>query len=327
MSIVQSLYNKVVRNEDITRTEALRLYSQPLAELCTAADEIRKLFCEDNFDICTIFSAKSGNCSENCKFCAQSSHSITSVNTYSLLSDDEIVNQAKKNYEDGAPRYSIVTSGKSLSDIEVDQMCNTIERIRKEVGISVCASFGLLSEHQYRKLKDAGVSRVHNNLETSPQYFPNICTTHTFQDKINAIKAARSVGLTVCSGGIMGLGETVEDRIDMALTLRELKIENIPINILNPVPGTPFENNKILSVCEVRRIIATYRFMIPRGEIRLSGGRGNMHDRGISCFTSGANAAISGQLLTTSGITLKSDLEVIEKLGYKMTCRQKNKLS
>ena len=125
----------------------------------------------------------------------------------------------------------------------------------------------------------------------------------------------------------MGLGETVEDRIDMALTLRELKIENIPINILNPVPGTPFESNKILSVCEVRRIIATYRFMIPRGEIRLSGGRGNMHDRGISCFTSGANAAISGQLLTTSGITLKSDLEVIEKLGYKMTCRQKNKLS
>lgn len=220
-----------------------------------------------------------------------------------------------------------MTSGKSLSDIEVDQMCNTIERIRKEVGISVCASFGLLSEHQYRKLKDAGVSRVHNNLETSPQYFQNICTTHTFQDKINAIKAARSVGLTVCSGGIMGLGETVEDRIDMALTLRELKIENIPINILNPVPGTPFENNKILSVCEVRRIIATYRFMIPRGEIRLSGGRGNMHDRGISCFTSGANAAISGQLLTTSGITLKSDLEVIEKLGYKMTCRQKNKLS
>ena len=245
----------------------------------------------------------------------------------SILSDDEIVNQAKKNYEDGAPRYSIVTSGKSLSDIEVDQMCNTIERIRKEVGISVCASFGLLSEHQYRKLKDAGVSRVHNNLETSPQYFPNICTTHTFQDKINAIKAARSVGLTVCSGGIMGLGETVEDRIDMALTLRELKIENIPINILNPVPGTPFENNKILSMCEVRRIIATYRFMIPRGEIRLSGGRGNMPDRGISCFTSGANAAISGQLLTTSGITLKSDLEVIEKLGYKMTCRQKNKLS
>ncbi len=318
MNILESLYNKVIENGDITKEEAVELYSQSLEPLCTKADKIRQHFCKNIFDVCTIVNAKSGQCSENCKFCAQSAHNKTAIDAYSLLSDDEIVEQARKNHKQGVLRYSIVTSGKALSNSEIDLMCNTVKRIRKEVGISVCISFGLLNEHQYRRLKDAGVTRVHNNLEASSHYFPNICTTHSFEDKVNAIKAAQAAGLTVCSGGIMGLGETFEDRIDMALSLRELGIRSIPVNILNPIPGTPFANNKKLSVDDVRRIIAVYRFILPHAAIRLSGGRGLMPDKGESCFISGANAAISGDMLTTKGITTKTDMELVKKLGYEV---------
>lgn len=215
-------------------------------------------------------------------------------------------------------RYSIVTSGKRLSDREVEQMCDTIRQIRRETGISVCVSFGLLNEEQYRKLKEAGVSRVHNNLETSRRNFPNVCTTHTFEEKICAIRAAQAAGLSVCSGGIMGLGETVEDRIDMALTLRELGVKSVPVNMLNPIPGTPFEHNRRLSEWDMCRIAAVYRFILPDASIRLAGGRGLLGDKGKSCFRSGANAAISGDMLTTAGITVETDRELLKELGYEV---------
>ncbi|MDO5311347.1 MAG: biotin synthase BioB, partial [Clostridia bacterium] len=188
--------------------------------------------------------------------------------------------------------------------------------IKDKVGISVCISFGLLDKDQYRRLKEAGVTRVHNNLETSRRNFPNICTTHTFDDKLRAIRAAQAAGLSVCSGGIMGLGETVEDRIDMALTLRELGIKSVPVNMLNPIPGTPFESNEKLTEEDMRRIVAVYRFILPSASIRLAGGRGLLPDKGKGCFTSGANAAISGDMLTTAGITTKTDMELLSELGY-----------
>ena len=197
-------------------------------------------------------------------------------------------------------------------------MCDTIQQIRRETGISVCVSFGLLNEEQYRKLKEAGVSRVHNNLETSRRNFPNVCTTHTFEEKICAIRAAQAAGLSVCSGGIMGLGETVEDRIDMALTLRELGVKSVPVNMLNPIPGTPFEHNRRLSEWDMCRIAAVYRFILPDASIRLAGGRGLLRDKGKSCFRSGANAAISGDMLTTAGITVETDRELLKELGYEV---------
>lgn len=313
---LQSISQKVMDGEKITKEEALFLYDQPLEKLCTYADQIRRHFCADQFDICTIINAKSGHCSENCKFCAQSAHNHTGTSEYPLLSGDEIVAQAKINKEQGMLRYSLVTSGKRLSDTEVDRMCEVIQRICAEVGIAVCVSFGLLTEEQFRKLKEAGVSRVHNNLETSRQNFPNICTTHSFDDKIQAIRAARAAGLSVCSGGIMGLGESVEDRIDMAFTLRDLEIKSVPVNMLNPIPGTPFEHNPVLTQDDMRRIVAVYRFILPDASIRLAGGRGLLPDKGKSCFTSGANAAISGDMLTTAGITTKTDLELLDELGY-----------
>lgn len=310
--------NKICNGEEITKELALKLYYEPLEKLSCMANEISRNFCGNQFDICTIVNGKSGNCSEDCKFCAQSSHNSTSADTYPLLPKNEILHQAEVNHKQGIMRYSIVTSGRNLSDGEVDEMCETIKAIKNEVGISICTSFGLLDQKQYRKLKKAGVERVHNNLETSQNFFEKVCTTHTYEDKIMAIKAAQNAGLEVCSGGIMGLGETVEDRIDMALTLRRLGIKSVPINVLNPILGTPFEKNEKLKTDEVRRIVAVYRFILPDGYIRLAGGRGIIDDKGESCFIGGANAAISGDMLTTSGITVKTDMELIKKLGYKV---------
>lgn len=294
------------------------MYGQPLTELCEDADKIRRHFCGSQFDLCTIINAKSGACSENCKFCAQSAHNHTCVSKYPLLPKEEIVEQARKNHEQGVLRYSIVTSGKRLSDAEVDEVCGIIREIREKVGISVCISLGLLNEEQFRKLKEAGAVRVHNNLETSKRNFPNICTTHTFEDKVRAIKAAHAAGLSVCSGGIMGLGETVEDRIDMAFSLRKLGIHSVPVNMLNPIPGTPFGDNKKLTDEDMRRIVAVYRFILPASQIRLAGGRGLLPDKGRGCFTSGANAAISGDMLTTDGITTKTDRALLNELGYEV---------
>lgn len=315
---LHTLTEKVLKEGQVTRDEALYLYGQPLDELCESADKIRRRFCSSRFDLCTIINGKSGRCSENCKFCAQSAHNHTGVTEYPLLPDEEILAQARSNHQQGVLRYSIVTSGRQLSDQETDRMCRLIRRIREEVGISVCVSFGLLNEEQFRRLKEAGVSRVHNNLETSERNFPNVCTTHTFADKLQAIRAARAAGLSVCSGGIMGLGETIEDRIDMALSLRELGIQSVPVNMLNPIPGTPFEKNAGLTQEDMRRIVAVYRFILPEASIRLAGGRGLLPDKGKSCFTSGANAAISGDMLTTAGITVRTDLELLKELGYEV---------
>lgn len=319
MSYVKGAAEKVLSGAQITKEEALELYCQPLDVLCEAADAIRRHFCGDQFDICTIINGKSGSCPEDCKFCAQSAHNHTCAEQYPLLSAGEIVEHARINHGQGVLRYSIVTSGKRLSDAEVDKMCEAVSLIRDEVGIAVCVSFGLLNEAQYCRLKDAGVARVHNNLETSRRFFPLVCTTHTYDEKISAIKAAQAVGLTVCSGGIMGLGETPEDRIDMAVTLRELGIKSVPVNMLNPIPGTPFEKNTRLTMDDMRRIAAVYRFILPAASIRLAGGRGLLDDKGESCFVSGANAAISGDMLTTSGITVQTDMTLLKKLGYRPT--------
>lgn len=313
---IKALYNRVIGGHLITREEALFLYKEDLGDLTRYADMIRDHFCGNQFDMCTIINGKSGLCSENCKFCAQSSHYNTGSKVYSLLSEEEILADAKKNADQGVMRYSIVTAGKSLSDGEVDRMCQIIRRIKEEVHISVCVSFGLLKEDQFRRLKEAGAERVHNNLEASENFFPSVCTSHSFSDKVQAIRAAQAAGMDVCSGGIMGLGESIEDRIDMALSLRDLGIESIPVNMLNPIPGTPMEKYEGLDEKEMQRIIAVYRFILPKAFIRLAGGRGLMSDKGKACFMSGANAAISGDMLTTAGITVDKDKKLLEELDY-----------
>lgn len=318
MSELHDVRDRVLSGGAVDRPTALWLYDQPLDGLCACADEIRRHFCGNGFDLCTIVNAKSGRCPENCKFCAQSAHNHTGADEYPLLSADEIVAHAKENARQGVLRYSIVTSGKRLSDGEVDHICAAVRRIRAETPLAVCISGGLLNQAQFARLKDAGVTRVHNNLEASRRFFPFVCTTHTFDDKVAAIHAAQAAGLTVCSGGIMGLGETPADRIDMALTLRELGVKSVPVNLLNPIPGTPFADNPRLTADDLRRIVAVYRFILPDAAIRLAGGRGLLPDKGRSCFLSGANAAISGDMLTTAGITTATDRALLAELGYEV---------
>lgn len=222
MTLTERFEQRVVAGEILSRDDALKLAGQPLEPLCAAADRIRAHFCGNRFDLCTIINAKSGNCSENCKFCAQSARYATGAQSYPMLPKETIVAKAVSDARRGVLRFSLVTSGRCLTDVEVDEACEAIREIRRTADIRICVSMGLLSKAQYARLKAAGVDRVHNNLEASPQYFPRVCTTHTTEDKIAAIRAAREAGLCVCSGGILGLGENMADRIDLALAVREL---------------------------------------------------------------------------------------------------------
>ncbi len=316
---VLELKEKAISGQEITREEALWLAEADLDELTKAANELREHFCGNGFDICTIINGKCGRCSEDCKYCAQSAHYHTNCDeSYGLLSTEELLAGAKYNDERGVLRYSIVTSGKRLNDEEVDKLCESIKAIRANTGISVCISLGLLNEEQFVKLRAAGADRVHCNLETSARFFPEVCTTHSYEEKIETLRAAKNAGLSICSGGILGLGETMEDRIDMVITARELGVKSIPSNLLNPIPGTPYENNRVLTNDELCRCVAIFRFLIPDGNIRLAGGRGLLEDKGEKCFLSGANAAISGDMLTTSGITVERDLKLLNRLGYEL---------
>lgn len=318
METIQQYKQRVLDGALLTKEEALQLSEMPLEELCQAADEIRKAFCGNQFDLCTIINGKSGRCSEDCKYCAQSAWYQTAADSYPLLPTESLLEQAAYNDQKGVPRYSIVTSGRCLNQQEIDQVCDSIGVIKRETDVSVCVSFGLLHEDQFRQLKAAGVSRIHNNLESSRRYFAEVCTTHSYDDKIQTIQAAQRAGLTVCSGGIVGLGETMEDRIDLALTLRELGIRSIPVNMLNPIPGTPYEHNQRLTNADLCRIVAVFRFLLPDAFIRMAGGRGLLPDKGRSCFCSGANAAISGDMLTTSGITIEQDMQMLRELHYEV---------
>ena len=321
LTTMEAIKNKLYAGGRLNKAEAMTLTEAPLEELCAAANDVRENFCGNVFDVCTIINGKSGKCSENCKFCAQSRYYRTKVDAYSLIGSETIVEQAKYNEERGVLRYSIVTSGRALSSKEVDKVCESLEAVQKESDIALCGSFGLLEETEFAKLKQAGLTRVHNNLETSRRHFPNVCTTHTYDDKIVAIRAAQQAGLTVCSGGIIGLGETMEDRIDMVIDLREMGIRSIPVNLLNPIPGTPFEENEVVSDDEMSRIIAIFRLLAPDAYIRLAGGRGLLADKGRQCFLSGANAAISGDMLTTDGITIEQDMRMLGELGYEVVLR------
>lgn len=316
--MITKLQKKVINGGTLSREEAILLASAQLEPLCEAADQIRRHFCGNAFDMCSIINGKSGKCPEDCKYCAQSSHYSADTAVYPLLSTDEILREAKANAADGILRFSIVTSGKRLSDQEVEQVCDSFRKIRETCGISLCASMGLLSQKQFKMLKSAGVVRYHNNLETSRRFFPHICTTHTYEDKIQAIRDARESGLTVCSGGIIGLGETMEDRIDMALTLRDLQIRSVPINVLNPIPGTPLEHNAPLPEDEVCRTAAIFRFLLPDSILRMAGGRGLMEDQGRRVFRSGANGAITQNMLTTGGIAVREDRQLAEELGFEI---------
>lgn len=312
------LKNKILNGYKITAEEAYELIEQPLAELKVYANEIREHFCKNKFDLCSIINAKSGKCSENCKYCAQSSFYDTQVEVYDLLKSDIIVKEAIENRNKGVLRFSIVTSGRKPSKKDLNRICEIIYEIKQNSDVEVCASLGLLNKEDLQKLKSAGLTRIHNNLESSENYFKQVCTTHTTQDKIQTIKYAQELGIDVCSGGISGLGENWRDRVELALMLRDLNIMSIPLNFLCAIKGTPYENNKLLNPEEILRICAIFRFVNPKAFIRLAGGRYLTEDNGEECLKSGINSLITGDMLTTTGTTIASDLKMVKEFGFEV---------
>ena len=298
-------------------TENLKiLMDSDLTELCRSADRLRKYFCGDHGDLCTIINGKSGRCSEDCRFCAQSSYHQTRAEEYAFLPAAEIIKDCKAQEQKGVHRYSIVTAGKSIGGDDFLKALEAYRGMSAQSSLSLCASHGLLSHEAFLKLKENGVNRYHCNLETSRRFFPQVCSTHTYDDKIENIQRAKKAGLEICSGGIIGMGETMEDRISMALDLAGLKVDSIPINVLTPIPGTPLENRQRLKEEEILRTVAVFRFLNPKAEIRLAAGRNVMEENGRKAFLSGANGAITGDMLTTSGNKTEGDRQLLIQLGY-----------
>ena len=321
---VISLAEKVLNGGEITEEEAKRLIrtkDEDTMLLLAMADKIRQKYGGNAVDFCAIINARSGHCQEDCKFCAQSGHYETGSKVYRLLPEDQVVEAAKKAKAAGAVRFSLVTSGRNQDNPnEFEEIISIVKRIRKEVGIEVCCSLGLISQEQAVRLKEAGITRIHSNIQTSPSYFPEICTTHTMEDKEDIIRTAQKAGIRVCSGGIIGLGETLDQRVEMAFKLKALHIDSIPLNILNPVEGTPFFTNKRLPPLEVLRTFAMFRFVLPKALIRTAGGREvNLRSLQALALTGGLNGIMVGGYLTTGGRDPTEDLRMTADLGRSRT--------
>jgi len=311
----------VLQGKKITIDEAGRLMGivkqRELLHMLSCANMIREEFKGNRIDLCSIINAKSGKCSEDCTFCSQSAHYNTNIKNYPLITRENIVKKAQKAASLGINRFSIVVSGRNLDNNDQwETVCKAINDISSVGDIKVCASLGTLTKEAARDLKKAGLARYHHNLETAESYFSTICTTHLFQDRVNTLIAAQEEGLEVCCGGLIGLGETAEQRVEFAFTLRDLDVDSIPINILNPIQGTPLENASPVPPMEILKIIAVYRFINPEKGIRICGGRiTNLRDVQALIFLAGANAVMTGDYLTTSGGDIKDDLQMIKDLG------------
>lgn len=318
---MKALADEIIGGRRITRQDDLSMFlTCDLKELCEGADRIREYFIGDKVDLCSIINGRSGRCPEDCKYCAQSAHNHTSCEIYDFLPEEKIVEACKLNESEGVDRFSIVTSGRSLSGEEFEKAIHAYETMHAECKIDLCASMGFLNAEQLHRLHEAGVTSYHHNIETSKRNFPNICTTHTYEQKIETLKLVKKEGMCACSGGIIGMGETWEDRLDMAVSLAELGIDSIPINALMPIKGTPLENQPRLTEDEILRTIAFFRYINPEANIRLAAGRALLTNDGELAFQSGASATITGNMLTTVACaTIRSDKQMLENLGRDVT--------
>lgn len=297
------------------RREIEALLELPLHEIMARADRVRARAAGSRIELCNILNAKSGMCAEDCKFCAQSARHHTDASIYPLKTKDEMLSSAKRAKEIGAERFDIVTSGKALSKEEIDLIAEAVSRITRDIGIKMCASLGKLDEENLARLKKAGLSRYHHNIETSPRYYPKIVTTHSFDERLATIMAAKKVGLEVCSGGIVGMGETWQDRIDMALILKELDVDSVPINILVPIKGTAFEHRDTLSPTDAIKTIALFRIILKDKVIKVAAGRESiLKDFQAAAFMAGANGMLIGGYLTIRGRAVEDDRRLAEEV-------------
>ncbi len=287
-------------------------------ELRERAHETTERCVEKRFDFCSIINAKSGRCTENCKWCAQSAHWNTGCETYGWVGAEACVKAAKEAEANGADRIGIVTSGRCLSPSDVENVCEALRAMRKAVpGIGLCGSLGLLSENDLKKLKEAGLQRVHCNLETAPSFFPSLCTTHTTADKLATLRAAKRLGFQICCGGIIGMGETDEQLVEFAFALREIAPDSIPVNVLHPIEGTPLHGLGVLDPERVVDSVALLRLVNPSTPLRFAGGRRDMSDEtAAKCIYVGMSAGIAGPLLTTPGADFDDDRSLAVRAGY-----------
>ncbi|MCI7180232.1 MAG: biotin synthase BioB [Schaedlerella sp.] len=316
-----TLAEEIITGRRISRQDDLNLFlTCDLKELCEGADRIRTYFIGEKVDLCSIINGRSGRCPENCKFCAQSAHNHTNCDVYDFLPEETIMEACKMNESEGVDRFSIVTAGRALTGAEFEKAIHAFKAMHEECKIDLCASMGFLSADQLHRLHEAGVTSYHHNIETSRRNFPNICTTHTYEQKIETLKLVKAEGMCACSGGIIGMGETWEDRLDMAISLSELGIDSIPINALMPIPGTPLEHLPRLTEDDILRTIAFFRYINPEANIRLAAGRALLTNDGELAFRSGASATITGNMLTTAACaTIRSDKQMLQALGRDVT--------
>jgi biotin synthase len=315
--VIQQAVSSVLQGEAIDRDTALDLADAPAREeLWNGADRIRQHFHGSRFSLCSIINARSGRCSEDCRFCAQSARHRCDIDEYETIDQDTALAIAADNDRFGVHRLSLVTSGRSVDHALLDNLDALYRNIRETTLLKLCGSMGLLTREKATKLSSMGVIRYHCNLEAGSSFFPRVCTTHSWEEKVETLNLAREAGMSLCSGGIIGMGETMEDRIDLALELRDISVDSIPVNILTPIPGTPLGELEPLPVEEVLTTIALFRFINPGVIIRIAGGRQQLEEDQYRCFTAGANGAMVGNYLTTCGCSIEEDLRNFTAMGF-----------
>ncbi len=324
---IKHIAGQSLRNEPISRDDArylMQIDHDETYDLFYWANQIRLRYFGHSVKACSIVSARQGRCTEDCSFCSQSARYHTSIEAFPLVDTNTILNVAKCAEQAGSTSLGIVTSGYGISNPgDLHNICDTIEEIARHTHIHPHGSFGILTRETAESLVKCGLKRLNHNLETSERFFPNVCSTHTFVDRMNTIRIAKEVGLEICSGAIFGIGEGIEDRIDLAFTLKSLDVNVVPLNFLHPISGTPLENSLPLTPMEALKIISVFRFVLPDKEIKIAGGREKtLKDLQSWMFYAGANSTMIGNYLTTTGRKVEDDFQMINDLGLGLAGKQ-----
>ena len=319
---IQKIGDKVLEGGSVNTKEIyplLETKGPDIIELAAVANRVREEFNGNEIDLCSLLNAKSGRCPEDCGFCAQSAHYKTEALVYPMMDTNRIVEEAEKAQRKGTGRFCLITSGRELNDEEFETILRALDRIRRETTLDLDCSLGTLSKERAESLKKVGVTRYNHNVETAESHFPQICSTHSFRDRVKTIEVLKEQGFSICCGGIIGLGESPPQRLELAFSLRQLGIDCIPFNILNPRPGTPLEHSESIPPMEIIKTISLFRLILPKGTIKIAGGReANLRDLQSLALLAGANGLIVGNYLTTPGRNAEDDFRMIKDLGFKL---------